>query len=101
MSTIQMSRQVSPRARQVLAVSLVGLVLFGPGAYHLVRLALEQRRLDRRLATLAVQRERLTQEEKRLLSDPTYVEGLIRSTFKLARPGEYVVPLDAPREKAR
>jgi cell division protein FtsB len=54
----------------------------------------EQRRLDRQLAALAEERERLQIEQQRLQTDSTYVEGRIRSTFKVARPGEIVIPLD-------
>ena len=89
------------RARWIVSLSILSLVLFGPGLYELVRLSVAQRRLDRRLAELAAERERLTQEEARLRSDPTYVEGLIRSTFKLAQPGEYVIPLDSSASAPR
>ena len=78
-----------------LGVSAVGLILFGPGVYELVRLSAMQRQLDCKLAALAAEQGRLTQEQERLQSDPAYVEGLIRSTFKVAKPGEYVIPLDA------
>jgi len=78
-----------------LGISLLGLVLFGPGLVELVRLSLLERRLDRELARLSAEHERLVRERARLESDPTYVEGLIRSTFKLAKPGEYVIPLEA------
>ena len=78
-----------------LAVVLLALAVFGPGAYQWVRLSLEQRQLDRQLAALTAEQERLTKEQARLESDPAYVEGLIRSTFKLSRPGEYVVPLES------
>ncbi len=33
-------------------------------------------------------------EQQQLMSNPIYVEGLIRSTFKVAQPDEYVVPLN-------
>jgi cell division protein FtsB len=82
---------------QLVAVSALALALiFGPGLYHLIGLSLEQRRLDRRLAELSKRQETLTREQQRLASDPTYVEGLIRSTFKVVQPGEYVIPLDEP-----
>ena len=70
---------------------LLGLVLFGPGLYDLLRMSIMRRRLDRQLAALSVEQERLKREQERLQSDPAYVEGLIRSTFKLAQPGEYVI----------
>lgn len=86
------------RARRIrrrgLVVGLVGAVLFGPGLYELARLSLRQRRLDRELARLSADHERLLRERTRLESDPAYVEGLIRATFKVAKPGEYVIPLE-------
>ena len=75
------------------------LVLFGQGTYHLARLSLEQQQLRRRLHALQAEHERLATEEIRLRSDATYVEGLIRSTFKQAKPGEYVVPLPVPSSR--
>ncbi len=90
-----MSRQLTTRTRWIAGLGLLALVLFGPGLSHLVRLSLVERRLDRRLAALAARRNELTQEQQRLESDPAYVEGLIRSTFKLAQPGELVIPLDS------
>ena len=91
------------RAGWALPAGLVGLLVFGPGMFHLARLSLMQRKLDRRLADLAAQQEQLTQEQARLQSDPTYLEGLIRSTFKVAKPGEIVIPVDqhAPRNTTR
>ena len=81
-------------SRRLLGAGLVGLVLFGPGLCDWARMSLMQRRLDRRLAALSAERERLTHEQERLTSDPGYVEGLIRSTFKVAQPGEYVIQLE-------
>ena len=89
-----MSRRMAKRTRGLIVVGALGLLLFGPGLYQLIRLSLVQRRLDRQLADLSVRHEQLLTEQARLQSDPTYVEGLIRSTFKVARPGEYVIPLD-------
>ena len=83
---------MAARTRWILGASLLGLAVFGPGLCDLVRLSRLQRRLDRRLSALAVERETLVQEERRLRSDPAYIEGLIRSTFKVARPSEYVIP---------
>ena len=88
------------RTRWLLGIGLVSLVLFGPGTYELIRLSLQQYQLDRRLNALKAEHERLTKEEARLQSDPTYVEGLIRTTFKVAQPGEYVIPLD-PHQSTR
>ena len=86
---------MATRTRWIVGLSLTALALFGPGLYAWIRLSLEQRRLERQLGELAARHEQLVQEQERLQSDPAYVEGLIRSTFKLAKPGEYVIPLDA------
>ena len=93
--TVRALRWTDPtRARWITGAGLIGTVLFGPGLVDLTRQALMQWRMDRRLAELSAQREQLTHEEERLRTDPGYVEGLIRSTFKVAQPGEYVIPLD-------
>ena len=88
---------MDPRKRRRLLIGFGALAaaVFGPGLVQLARLSWDQHRLDRRLAQLGAEREQLSQEERRLQTDPTYVEGLIRSTFKLAKPGEIVIPLDA------
>ena len=94
---------MSARTRWALWLGGLSLLLFGPGLVHLARLSLMQRRLDRRLADLSAQHDRLKQEQARLQSDPTYLEGLIRSTFKVAKPGEVVIPVDqrASRDTTR
>jgi len=85
-------RKMKAKKRTVPAFLLVvGVLVFGPGGYQLTRLSVIQWRLNRRLAALTAERESLQQEQQRLQSDPTYVEGLIRSTFKVAKPGEYVI----------
>ena len=86
----------------IAAGALLGFAL-GPVGIQWIRLRGMQWKLDRRLAQLTAQREQLTHEQQRLQSDPAYVEGLIRSTFKVSQPGEYVVPLDAipTRDKTR
>ena len=89
------------RTRWIGTLALAAAILFGPGLYYYVRLSLLQWRLDRQLTALSAEHSRLAAEQARLQSDATYVEGLIRSTFKWARPGEYVVPLDSSREPAR
>ena len=69
-------------------------LLFGPNTYQLIRLYWRERQLDHRLTQLAAEQDRLLKEQQRFASDPAYVEGLIRSTFKVAQPGEIVIPLD-------
>ena len=82
-----------PRTSVIVGAVLIAL-LFGPGTYQLLRLHWMEYQLDRKLAHLSAEHERLLKQQKRLASDPTYVEGLIRSTFKVAQPGEVVVPVD-------
>jgi len=83
------------RTRWVVGVSLLGVVLFGPGLIELIRLSFKQRRLDHQLTELSTRREQLAREQERLESDSVYVESLIRTTFKLSKPGEYVIPIDS------
>ena len=90
------------RTRWLVGVGLAALVLFGPGAVWLIRMEFKQRRLDRELARLKTKQEQLAAEETRLRSDPADVEGLIRTTFKFAKPDELVIPLEeGPHAKAR
>ena len=92
---------MSARPRWALPLALFGLLVFGPGMVHLARLSLMQRALDHRLAALSVRQEQLKQEQARLQSDPTYLEGLIRSTFKVAKPGEVVIPVTDDHQVTR
>ena len=85
---------MATRTRWLVGVSLVGLVVFGPGTYAMIRLAIRQYQLDRRLSVLHEEHERLAALEQRLRNDPAYLEGLIRTTFKVSQPGEYVIPLE-------
>jgi len=71
--------------------------LFAPGLIAIARSSAEEWRLDRRLAQVHREHARLTEEQRRLKDDPTYVEGLIRSTFKVAKPGEVVIPISSER----
>ena len=92
---------LSRRARWMLVVGIAALVLFGPGLVELARLSIRQHSMDRQLARLAAEHDRLTQAQDRLQHDATYVEGLIRSTFKWAQKGETVVLLDEPSHSVR
>lgn len=88
-------QRITSRTRHRVALSLVAAVLFGPGLVQWVSLSLKQRQLDQRLARLLQEHDRLAREHEQLKANPTYVEGLIRSTFKVAQPGEYVIPLES------
>ena len=82
-------------SRRIIGALIIGAILFGPGIYDLARMLAKQRKIDRQLAELSSRKERLTLEQKRLETDSGYVEGLIRSTFKMSQPGEYVIPLSS------
>ena len=92
---------MAQRPRWLLSLGLVAMVLFGPGAVWLLRMEIRQHQLDRQLARLKAQQEQLAAEEARLRSDPAYVEGLIRTTFKFARPDELVIPLEEKESQAK
>ena len=85
--------ELRTRRELILAGAGLGLLLFGPGAFQWVRLAVQEWRLERQLDRLAGRKAALEAEVGRLTQDPVYVEGLIRSTFKWSKPGEYVIPL--------
>jgi cell division protein FtsB len=82
--------------RWSLGVGAASVLVFGPGLLQWIGLSWRQHQLDRRLASLSAERERLVKEQQRLETDPGYVEGLIRTTFKWAQDGELVIPLDEP-----
>jgi cell division protein FtsB len=89
------SKKTSVRwKRAVLGAVILAGTIFGPGAYEQVRLWHMRRQLDEKLAALDAEHTRLTQEQQKLESDPVYVEGLIRATFRVAQPGELVIPSD-------
>jgi hypothetical protein len=79
------------------------LVVFGPGAVAQVQAGWWEYRLTRQVRELQAVREDLSREHDQLESDPVYVEGLIRTTFKVANPDELVVILGedsrAPRSR--
>ena len=77
------------------------ILAFGPGLIQLTQLAWQRHRLAARIRTLQATHQQLVDEHQRLTSDPTYVEGLIRSTFKMAKPGELVVPLESKESAQR
>ena len=82
--------------RWSLGVGLAAAALFGPGLVGWATLTWRQHQLDRRLVVLSAEREGLARKQQRLETDPSYVEGLIRTTFKWAQDGELVIPLDEP-----
>ena len=87
------------RAAWIAGFALMALAI-GPGLIGQLQLAWQQHCLDRKLRALEQMYSELLKEQERLLSDPVYVEGLTRSTFKLAKPGELVVPLATSSSKS-
>lgn len=85
------------QARLIALGALVTALMVGPGAAQWAWLSWKQHRLTRQQRQAHERYQRLIQEQHRLTHDPVYVEGLIRSTFKVARPDELVVPLDDER----
>ena len=94
-------RNLPSRKARRLGLSLIVLaVLVGPGLCHLVCLSWWRHTLQRKQHALETAHQELARERERLTSDSTYVEGLIRATFKLAKPGELVVPLDSDNPRS-
>ena len=81
--------------------ALIAALVIGPGVAQLAWLSWRQHRLARQQRRLEALYQQLAQEQRRLTHDPVYVEGLIRSTFKVAKPDELVVPLDSSESDAR
>ena len=81
--------------------ALIAALVIGPGVAQLAWLSWRQHCLARQQRRLETLYQQLAQEQRRLTHDPVYVEGLIRSTFKVAKPDELVVPLDSSESDAR
>ena len=94
-----MSAPASRRVRRErwLAGAAIALLMCGSSVVWVARLSWQQRDLDRRLSALQAEERRLRDERDRLQHDTTYVENRIRTTFKWARRGEYVIPLSDQR----
>ena len=89
------------RSARLLALSALALLVLGPGVAAWVQLAWRRHALARQQRQLQTTHDALETEQQRLTSDPVYVEGLIRSTFKVAKPTEMVVPLSADSDSHR
>ena len=89
------------RRRWLLGFGAVLLVAVGPLLWQLLQLTWTRHAQQRRLQQLKAFHQQLADERTRLTSDPVYVEGLIRSTFKVAKPGELVIPADALNDDKR
>ena len=83
------------RRRWLLGFGAVLLVAVGPLLWQLLQLTWTRHAQQRRLQQLKAFHQQLTEERGRLTEDPVYVEGLIRSTFKVAKPGELVIPKES------
>ena len=85
---------MASRASWLLGLSAAGAIVFGPGLVQQLQMSLRQRAVDREVKQLEAAHQALLEERRRLTSDPAYVEDLVRSTFKVSKPGELVVPLE-------
>ena len=79
---------------QVVIVAVVAALALGPGAVQQAVIVCKQRKMDHKLIALQRSHEQLLREHSRLMSNPVYVEGLMRSTFKVAKRDEFVVTID-------
>ena len=85
---------MTPRVRhRWIAAAALAAAVFGPGLWYWARLRWQRVTLEHRLRRLTAAHQRLEIQQEQLTANPIYVEGLIRSTFKVAKPGELVVPL--------
>jgi len=86
---------MAQRSAWLVWLSAAGTVLFGPGLIQQIQLAVRRHAVAQERARLEASHQALLEERQRLTSDPVYVEDRVRSTFKVAKPGELVVPLDS------
>jgi cell division protein FtsB len=87
------------RKTKFIAIGVLAALLFGPGLVNLLILSFKNHKEEAKIKRLEAQYEKLIDERDRLKNDPTYVEDLARSTFKVARPGELVVPIEPETAK--
>ena len=88
-------------ARRWVAAAALGALIFLPGVVHLAQLSWRDSRLARRERALKADQAQLLKERDLLQSSPTHVEDLIRSTYKVAQPGELVVPMGSVDERGK
>ena len=74
-------------------LGVLALIALGPGLLDWAWIAWHRHWAARRVAELAARHAQLADEQRRLTSDPLYVEDLARSTLKISKKGEVVVPL--------
>lgn len=84
---------VSTIGRRYLWLLMLCAVVFLPDAWHAWQLRNTRVEVDQRLESMDSEFKKYQEQKHRLLSDETYIEGLVRSTFKLARPDEVVIPI--------
>jgi cell division protein FtsB len=78
----------------------VALAVYGGGGILRVRaMQAEIRQLERELATLRTQTEKLTATIDKLRNDPAYLEKLAREDFGYVREGETVLKFPTTRPK--
>jgi len=81
----------------LVAVLVLALALYGGTSFlRVVQMKGEIATLEREVAALRVQSEKLTVAVERLRNDPAYVEKLAREDLGLAREGETILKFRSP-----
>jgi cell division protein FtsB len=91
---------VSPGALRVtvIGVAVTGILAYGGSAgVRVWQMRSEVDALERELAALRAETDRLTVAIDRLRTDPEYVEQLARERLGLVKPGERVLKLPSSR----
>ena len=83
-----------PKRQHRFLIALAVAAVVGPGLWQMAQLAIEQHAMVAKLDHMHTYHHALAREHERLTTDPIFVEGLIRSTFRVAKPNEFVVRLD-------
>ncbi len=104
-----MSGASRPARRRRWLVGLAALAFLVVCVHQIVGengyLTLRQRRreaqqVEQEVRRLAEENQRFERQIRKLRTDPAAIERLARQEMKLARPGEYIFALPAPRQSA-
>ncbi|MBU4140268.1 MAG: septum formation initiator family protein, partial [Candidatus Omnitrophica bacterium] len=83
-------------------LSVLGLILLGiifiPGYLKIKRLAGQNRELERQIKETRQANRKLGEEQKKLESDPVYLEEVLREKLGLAKEGEIIYKVLPPQQ---
>ncbi|MBL7091991.1 MAG: septum formation initiator family protein [Candidatus Omnitrophica bacterium] len=88
--------------KKIIVLSVLGLILLGiifiPGYLKIKRLAGQNRELERQIKETRQANRKLGEEQKKLESDPVYLEEVLREKLGLAKEGEIIYKVLPPQQ---